>query len=142
MLIEMSVKQVVKEHLSARYYMVLHAHDDDKKRYIAISVGQSEAEAVDAWIKDVVPPRPMTYDLITSMLLLTEHITLLKIIIDSCDDNDVFYAKMIISVNGEERVIDCRPSDAIAVAVRLNVPIFADFCVLDKHGFCCEKEIK
>ena len=47
---------------------------------------------------------------------------------------DIFYAKMFFNVNGEEKVIDCRPSDAIAVGLRMNVPIYAEACVLEKYG--------
>ena len=76
----------------------------------------------------------MTYDMISSIINLSDGIDISRIIIDSCDECGVFYAKLVLSVNGNEKIIDCRPSDAVAVGIRLNVPIFADTCVMDKHG--------
>ena len=67
------------------------------------------------------------------IFLLFNSIVLTKILIDGCSQ-DIFYAKMFFNVNGEEKVIDCRPSDAIAVGLRMNVPIYAEACVLEKYG--------
>ena len=98
-----------------------------------IYVGEREGETVASWKESIKPPRPMTYDLISSILNLSDNVVLTKILIDGCSQ-DVFYAKMFFNVNGEEKVIDCRPSDAIAVGLRMNVPIYAESCVLEKHG--------
>lgn len=137
MLIELSVKYVLREPLESRYFMILRAPNDEQGRYIRICVGQSEGEAVKGWLNSVVPPRPMTYDLICSLFDVFDNTHITKIIIDGCE-KDVFYAKMVVSVNGEEKIIDCRPSDAVAIAVRMKIPIFAECCVMDKHGICCD----
>lgn len=136
MLIRLSVKHVLREPLSSRYFMILNAPEDEKQRYIKICVGEKEGEAVECWLRSIIPPRPMTYDLICSIFGLFKNAEVTKIVIDGCD-KDVFYAKMSVTVEGEEKIIDCRPSDAVAVAVRMKVPIFAECCILDKHGFCC-----
>lgn len=130
MLIRMFFKRIIKEPVQSRYLMLLQ---DNQERYLQIYVGEREGETVASWKESIMPPRPMTYDLISSILNLSDNIVLTKILIDGCSQN-VFYAKMFFNVNGEEKVIDCRPSDAIAVGLRMNVPIYAESCVLEKYG--------
>lgn len=130
MLIRLFFKRIIKEPVQSRYLMLLQ---DNQERYLQIYVGEREGETVASWKESIKPPRPMTYDLISSILNLSDNVVLTKILIDGCSQ-DVFYAKMLFNVNGEEKVIDCRPSDAIAVGLRMNVPIYAESCVLEKHG--------
>lgn len=130
MLIRMFFKRIIKEPVQSRYLMLLQ---DNQERYLQIYVGEREGETVASWKESIKPPRPMTYDLISSILNLSDNVVLTKILIDGCSQ-DIFYAKMFFNVNGEEKVIDCRPSDAIAVGLRMNVPIYAESCVLEKHG--------
>ena len=130
MLIRLFFKRIIKEPLQSRYLMLLQ---DNQERYLHIDVGEREGETVASWKESIKPPRPMTYDLISSILNLSDSIVLTKILIDGCSQ-DIFYAKMFFNVNGEEKVIDCRPSDAIAVGLRMNVPIYAEACVLEKYG--------
>lgn len=130
MLIRLFFKRIIKEPVQSRYLMLLQ---DNQERYLQIYVGEREGETVASWKESIKPPRPMTYDLISSILNLSDNVVLTKILIDGCSQ-DVFYAKMFFNVNGEEKIIDCRPSDAIAVGLRMNVPIYAESCVLEKHG--------
>ncbi len=130
MLIRLFFKRIIKEPVQSRYLMLLQ---DNQERYLQIYVGEREGETVASWKESIKPPRPMTYDLISSILNLSDNVVLTKILIDGCSQ-DIFYAKMFFNVNGEEKVIDCRPSDAIAVGLRMNVPIYAESCVLEKHG--------
>lgn len=130
MLIRLFFKRIIKEPVQSRYLMLLQ---DNQERYLQIYIGEREGETVASWKESIKPPRPMTYDLISSILNLSDNVVLTKILIDGCSQ-DVFYAKMFFNVNGEEKVIDCRPSDAIAVGLRMNVPIYAESCVLEKHG--------
>ena len=130
MLIRLFFKRIIKEPVQSRYLMLLQ---DNQERYLQIYVGEREGETVASWKESIKPPRPMTYDLISSILNLSDNVVLTKILIDGCSQ-DVFYAKMFFNVNGEEKVIDCRPSDAIAVGLRMNVPIYAESCVVEKHG--------
>lgn len=130
MLIRLFFKRIIKEPVQSRYLMLLQ---DNQERYLQIYVGEREGETVASWKESIKPPRPMTYDLISSILNLSDNVVLTKILIDGCSQ-DVFYAKMFFNVNGKEKVIDCRPSDAIAVGLRMNVPIYAESCVLEKHG--------
>ncbi len=130
MLIRLFFKRIIKEPVQSRYLMLLQ---DNQERYLQIYVGEREGETVASWKESIKPPRPMTYDLISSILNLSDNVVLTKILIDGCSQ-DIFYAKMFFNVNGEEKVIDCRPSDAIAVGLRMNVPIYAESCVLEKYG--------
>lgn len=131
MLIRLFFKRIIKEPVQSRYLMLLQ---DNQERYLQIYVGEREGETVASWKESIRPPRPMTYDLISSILNLSDNVILTKILIDGCSQ-DIFYAKMFFNVNGEEKVIDCRPSDAIAVGLRMNVPIYAESCIIEKHGF-------
>ena len=130
MLIRLFFKRIIKEPVQSRYLMLLQ---DNQERYLQIYVGEREGETVASWKESIKPPRPMTYDLISSILNLSDNVVLTKILIDGCSQ-DIFYAKMFFNVNGMEKVIDCRPSDAIAIGLKMNVPIYAESCVLEKHG--------
>ncbi len=132
MLIRLFFKRIIKEPIASRYLMLLQ-DNMEKERYLQIYIGDREGEMVASWERNIVPPRPMTYDLITEILNLSDNIVLEKILIDGCNQ-DIFYAKMFFNVNGEEKIIDCRPSDAIAIGLKMNVPIYAESCVLEKHG--------
>lgn len=132
MLVRLFFKRIIKEPVASRYLMLLQ-DNMEKERYLQIYIGDKEGETVASWERNIVPPRPMTYDLITEILNLSDNVVLEKILIDGCNQ-DVFYAKMFFNVNGLEKVIDCRPSDAIAIGLKMNVPIYAESCVLEKHG--------
>ena len=132
MLVRLFFKRIIKEPVASRYLMLLQ-DNMEKERYLQIYRGDKEGETVASWERNIVPPRPMTYDLITEILNLSDNVVLEKILIDGCNQ-DVFYAKMYFNVNGLEKVIDCRPSDAIAIGLKMNVPIYAESCVLEKHG--------
>lgn len=132
MLVRLFFKRIIKEPVASRYLMLLQ-DNMEKERYLQIYIGDKEGETVASWERNIVPPRPMTYDLIAEILNLSDNVVLEKILIDGCNQ-DVFYAKMFFNVNGLEKVIDCRPSDAIAIGLKMNVPIYAESCVLEKHG--------
>ena len=132
MLVSLFFKRIIKEPVASRYLMLLQ-DNVERERYLQIYIGDREGETVASWEKNIVPPRPMTYDLISEILNLSDNVILEKILIDGCNQ-DVFYAKMYFNVNGVEKVIDCRPSDAIAIGLKMNVPIYAESCVLEKHG--------
>jgi len=108
------------------------------KRYLPIWIGPAEADAIAVKLQGVNVPRPLTHDLLTSI------ISTLKAGIDSIivNDlkNDTFYAKIILNTEGEQTEIDSRPSDALALAVRVEAPIYADESVLDRAGILLDKE--
>lgn len=112
--------------------------EDAPKRYLPIWIGPAEADAIAVKLQGVNVPRPLTHDLLTSV------IGTLKAGIDSIivNDlkNDTFYAKIILNTEGEQTEIDSRPSDALALAVRVEAPIYADESVLDRAGILLDKE--
>lgn len=108
--------------------------DDDGRRYLPISVGPFEANAIALAVEDVKPPRPLTHDLLKTVLdNLEAKVT--RILIDDLketgDGTGTFYAQITIEAAGKQIEVDSRPSDAIALAVRTGAPIFALEKVLD-----------
>ncbi|MDQ1266345.1 MAG: uncharacterized protein QG635_1497 [Bacteroidota bacterium] len=102
----------------------------DGNRRLPIIIGAFEAQAIALEMEGVIPPRPMTHDLIKSVIdSLGSSLT--EIYINELNEG-TFYAKLIFEDLGTE--VDARPSDAIALAVRCNVPIYVNSDVLDETG--------
>jgi bifunctional DNase/RNase len=108
--------------------------DDDGRRYLPISVGPFEANAIALAVEEVKPPRPLTHDLLRTVIDSLEG-KITRILIDdlkeSSDGTGTFYAQITIEAHGRQFEVDSRPSDAIALAVRTGAPIFALEKVLD-----------
>ena len=101
----------------------------DGERKLPILIGPYEAQAISLPLDGVRPDRPMTHDLVRNILERFEA-TLERVVIDDLW-NTIYYAKLYIQANGEEMEIDSRPSDAIALAVRFDAPIFVADGILD-----------
>lgn len=101
-------------------------------RHLPIWIGPFEAEAIAMVLQGVGSARPLPYDLITNVV--SELGASVSRIVVSNLDQDVFYARIILSHNGAEVTIDSRPSDAIALAVRAKIPILVDEGVMDRAG--------
>ncbi len=95
---------------------------------LPIWVGAYEANAIALEIEKVAAPRPMTHDLIRNVLVGTE--TMLRKVVVSELKDDTFYAVIWMEKNGELISVDSRPSDALALALRMDCPIFVDEEVL------------
>jgi len=112
--------------------------EKDTERYLPIWIGPAEADAIAVKLQGVNVPRPLTHDLLRSV------IDILGGIIDSIVvtelKNDTFYARLVLNVDGGQLEVDSRPSDAIALAVRAEVPIYAEELVLDKAGIVLDRE--
>ncbi|UCG10262.1 MAG: bifunctional nuclease family protein [Dehalococcoidia bacterium] len=108
------------------------------KRYLPIWIGPAEADAIAVKLQGVNVPRPLTHDLLSS-IIGTLKASIDSIIVNDLK-NDTFYAKIILNTEGEQTEIDSRPSDALALAVRLEAPIYADESVLDRAGILLDKE--
>jgi bifunctional DNase/RNase len=109
---------------------IIELTEIDGDRTFPIVIGLPEAFAIDRRLKGLPIPRPQTHDLLASVI---EHLggQLLRIIISDLKEG-TFYARLIIAQNGEEIEVDSRPSDAIALGVAENVPIFVAEDVLDQ----------
>ena len=114
--------------------------DTDSDRYLPIWIGPCEADAITVELQEVEVARPLTHDLLKTVIdemgADVEHITVNEL------RNDVFYARVVINANGKQLEIDSRPSDAIALAVRVRVPIFVDDAVMDKAAIQPEDEVE
>ena len=96
--------------------------DVDSERFLPIWIGQSEAEAITVALQEIPIVRPLTHDLLRNVLADLGAEVLRVNIIEL--RNEIFYARIALRVNGRELEIDSRPSDALALAVRVHVPIF------------------
>ena len=110
----------------------------DGNKFLPIWIGHSEAAAILMKLQGATTPRPLTHDLVTSMLSeLEARVT--RITVTELRDN-TFYASITIQQDGSEIEIDSRPSDAIALAVRAEAPIFVADEVIDESAIEFEGE--
>jgi bifunctional DNase/RNase len=111
----------------------------EKKGYrrLPIVIGGSEAQAIAVAMEDMAPTRPLTHDLMKS-IFETFEVDLKEVIINNLLDG-VFYAKLICFKEGEEIEIDSRTSDALALAVRFECPIYTYEFILDSAGIVLEE---
>jgi len=120
------------------YQRVVILKEKFSERYLPIWIGPAEADAIAIELQEVTVQRPLTHDLLKSIIgALGANVT--SIVVNDLM-NDTFYARITMDVNGRPVEIDSRPSDAIALAVRVKAPIFADETVLDKAGILLDKE--
>lgn len=127
-MLEMKVKGLAIDPSTNMPIVILK--DLEEERALPIWVGIFEANAIALEMESVPTPRPMTHDLIKNILEETEA-TVLRIVVNDLKDN-TFYAEIYLSLNGNEVAIDSRPSDAIALALRVDAPIFVAKKVLDE----------
>jgi uncharacterized protein len=110
----------------------------DGNKFLPIWIGHPEAAAILMKLQGASTPRPMTHDLVTDMLeQLDAQVT--RITVTELKEN-TFYASITVSQNGSEIEIDSRPSDAIALAVRAEAPIFANERVIEESAIEFEGE--
>jgi hypothetical protein len=120
------------------YQRVVILKEKASDRYLPIWIGPAEADAIAVQLQEVSVARPLTHDLLRSVIeTLGAGVT--HVLVNELA-NDTFYARIVLDVNGGPMEIDSRPSDAIALAVRAKVPIFADEQVLDKAGVMLDKD--
>ena len=106
-------------------------------RRLPIIIGAFEAQAIALELEKIQPPRPMTHDLIRD-LFDAAGAEVVDVVIDELREG-TFFAKIRYTVNGEDLQLDSRPSDAVAVAVRLGAPIFVEAEVLEEAGIPTEE---
>jgi bifunctional DNase/RNase len=104
--------------------------EKDGERYLPIWIGAAEAAAIALALQGVVTPRPMTHDLLKN-ILEDLGVTVNRIVVTELREG-TFFAQLDIHRNGDSLEISSRPSDAIALAVRMTVPIFASEDVLSE----------
>ncbi len=128
MMVEMKVKFLTFDSTSNGFVVLLM--DPLNKTGLPIWIGPFEANAIAMKLKKVTSHRPMTHDLIGSILGTLES-RVNKIVVNDLKDN-TYYALIYLNRKGDEIVIDSRPSDAIAIALALDAPIFVSDRVIEK----------
>ncbi len=120
------------------YKRVVMLKEKTASRYLPIWIGHFEADAIAIPMQNVPVSRPLTHDLLGSVIqALNGRLT--QVVINQLAD-ETFYAKLIIDAGGRHVEVDSRPSDAIALAIRTKVPIYVDESVLDQAGMVFEAE--
>ena len=127
-MIEMKIRGLTLDPLTNMPIIILK--DSEGKHALPIWVGIFEANAIALEMENINTPRPMTHDLIKNILVETKA-TVSHIVIDELKDN-TFFAKLCIKANGNETNVDSRPSDAIALALRLKVPVYVEEKVVEE----------
>jgi bifunctional DNase/RNase len=112
--------------------MVLLREQGDRHRLLPIYIGSPEASAIHYALEGVVPPRPLTHDLMLAAIIeLGAEIT--KVVVTEIRDR-TYYSEIHMTTSGDDATLSARPSDAIALAVRAGVPIFASDELIDEVG--------
>ena len=102
------------------------------KRNLVMSIDPTQMMAIAIPLNGVTPPRPLTHDLFLTLFARLK-VTLTRVVITDMRD-DIFYATVHLTSTGGEMVLDSRPSDAIALAIRAKVPVLVEDRVFDKGG--------
>ena len=127
MQIEMTIKGLMVDPITNTPIVILR--DKEGQRVLPIWVGIFEANAIALQIENILPPRPMTHDLLRNVIQDLDA-SVQKIVVCDLQEN-TFYASIYLSLHGETVTIDARPSDAIALALRTRAPIFVEDAVID-----------
>jgi uncharacterized protein len=118
-------------------YAILLKETNGSRR-LPIIIGAFEAQAIALEIEGIKPPRPLTHDLL-KQIVDNLGATIIEVVIDELREN-TFYAKIILEVSALTNEIDARPSDAIALAVRAQAPIFVAESVMEVAAFVPSEE--
>jgi bifunctional DNase/RNase len=106
-------------------------------RHLPIWIGEFEADAIVLEMQGTTPQRPMPYDLIVNVVQDLDA-RVLRVVVNDLS-HDIYYARVVLERAGEVIEIDSRPSDAVAIAVRAECPIFVDDTVMDRAGVSIEE---
>ncbi len=137
-MIEVAIDSIRVSLMSQQRIVILR--ETHAERYLAIWIGVYEAEAITLALQEVEVARPLTWDLLKNVFntlnarILRVEVVLLR--------DDTFYGSIVAELDGQEIRIDSRPSDALALAVRANVPIYVARQVMDAAGITPEEDLK
>ena len=138
-LVELKVNRIsYSQSQNGAYALILEEVDGERKLPIVIGGFEAQSIAI-ALDKNIEPPRPLTHDLFKTFAKNFE-ITIKQVIIHKLIDG-IFYSSLICERDKVEEIIDARTSDAIALALRFESPIFTYSKILDKAGIILKKEI-
>lgn len=137
-MVEVEIDSIRVSLMSQQRIVILKERNSE--RFLPIWIGPYEAEAITLSLQEVEVTRPLTHDLLRNILqelgaeIIQVNITALR--------DDVFYARIIVTINGREISIDSRPSDALALAVRAHVPVFIAEDVMNEAASVPEEDIE
>lgn len=136
-MIEVNIDSIRVSLMSQHRVVVLKEIDSD--RYLPIWIGPFEADAITIQLQGVQVARPLTHDLLKSMIdqmgAKISHVTVSEL------KNDTFYARIVMDIDGKSMEVDARPSDAIALAVRVNAPLFVAEEVMEAASIVPEESL-
>jgi|SRR5664279_3135756 len=121
-------------------YRIVILKDTNSDRYLPIWIGPCEADAITIELQEMPPQRPLTHDLLKSMIRELGG-KVVNILISDLR-HDVYYARVVVDIGGKQVEVDSRPSDAIALAVRTKVPIFVAEAVMERHSIEPEEDVE
>src|SRR6185437_15722008 len=129
-MVEVSVESVRINLATSQRVVILK--DAQADRYLFIWIANPEAYSIAMELQGTASPRPLTHDLLKTVIAELGG-TLTSVIINDLTD-DIFYARLVLDADGRHVEIDSRPSDAIALAVRMKAPIYVAESVMDSAG--------
>ncbi|HXF92261.1 MAG TPA: bifunctional nuclease family protein [Nitrospiraceae bacterium] len=129
MITQLRVRGLMFDPYNNAYIVILK--DEEHSEMLPIWIGKSEASAISFALENIAAPRPMTHDLMKALLDLVDA-KVISVVITDLNEN-TYYAKIHLMYEDSEYTIDSRPSDAIALALRANAPIFASETVIRKQ---------
>jgi uncharacterized protein len=130
MAVQVELKRIIITETSDQ--QVIYLKEVAGERAFPIVIGSTEAIAIDRRLKGLPTPRPQTHELLSAVIEKLEG-KLERILINDLQDH-TFFAKLVIRQNGRTVEVDSRPSDAIALGVAHNVPIYVSEHVMDEVG--------
>jgi len=136
-MIEVKVDSIQVSLMSEHRVIILK--EVNAERYLPIWIGPYEAEAIVIRLRNIEISRPLTHDLLNNVITKMGG-KVSHVVVDDLR-NDTFYASIAVNLNGRQVEIDSRPSDAIALAVRAEVPIFVEEKVMAQAGIVPEMDI-
>lgn len=122
-MIETSVKCVIKDPLSTRYILVLETLCGHY--LVPVYIGAFEAESIYCILNKIKSPRPMTFDFISGIIGFIKEVNIDRVVVDRYEEG-LYKARVFVNCNKEERHIDCRPTDAVSLALQMDVPIYVE----------------
>ncbi len=129
-IVQMKVRGLMFDPYNNVFIVILK--DEHEREVLPVWIGKSEANAIGLALEGVTPPRPMSHDLIKSVLDAVDA-KVLSVVVNQLKDN-TYYAKLHLMYQDAEYSVDARPSDAIAVALRAGAPVFASDELLKQHN--------
>jgi bifunctional DNase/RNase len=130
MIVQMHLKGLMFDPYNNAYIVILR--EEDRSDMLPIWVGKAEAGSISLALENVAPPRPMTHDFMKSVLDAYDA-KVISVVITDLSEN-TYFAKIHMMYEDSEYTVDARPSDAIALALRCNTPIFASETVIRKQN--------